>query len=61
VSAVALVDIGALDLAPRKFLGLVDDVPQGVPVVRIFRQRLGVQHELAARGAGVGGDDRERP
>ena len=31
---------------------------QRVPVVRIARQRLGVQHELAAGGAGVGGDDR---
>jgi hypothetical protein len=27
-------------------------------VVRIARQRLGMQHELAARGAVVGGDDR---
>jgi hypothetical protein len=26
-------------------------------VVGIARQRLGVEHELAARSAGVGGDD----
>jgi hypothetical protein len=57
VSAVPLVDIGALDLAPGEFLGLVDDVAQGVPVVRVAGQRLGMQHELTARGAGVGGDD----
>jgi hypothetical protein len=30
VSTVALVDIGALDLAPREFLGLVDDITLGV-------------------------------
>ena len=34
-------------------------VAQGVAVVGIARQGLGVQHELAARGAGVGGDDRD--
>jgi hypothetical protein len=31
---------------------------QGVTVVGIARQCLGLQHELAARGTGVGGDDR---
>jgi hypothetical protein len=30
-----------------------------VPIIRIARQRLGVQHELAARRAGVGGGDRD--
>ena len=58
VAAVSLVDIGALDLAAGEPLGVLDDGAQGVTVVRIARQRLGVQHELAARGAGVGGDDR---
>jgi hypothetical protein len=29
-----------------------------VAVVRIARQRLGMQDELAASGAGIGGDDR---
>jgi hypothetical protein len=57
VSTVPLVDIGALDLAAGEFLGVVDDVPQGVADVWITGQRLGVQHELTARGAGVGGDD----
>jgi hypothetical protein len=28
------------------------------PSYGLARQRLGVQHELAARGTGVGGDDR---
>ena len=28
-----------------------------MPVVRIAGQRLGLQHELAARRAGIGGDD----
>jgi hypothetical protein len=36
---------------------LIDDVAQGVAIVGIARQRLGVQHELTARGAGVVGDD----
>lgn len=35
---------------------MVADVAQGVAVVRIARQRLGM-HELTARGAGIGGDD----
>ena len=29
-----------------------------MPVIRVARQRLGVEHELATGGAGVGGDDR---
>ena len=33
--------------------------PQRMAVIRIARQRLGVQHELAARRAGIGGDDRD--
>ena len=58
VAAVSLVDISALDLAAGEPLGVLDRGPQRVPIIRIARQRLGVQHELAARGAGVGGDDR---
>jgi hypothetical protein len=58
VAAVSLVDIAPLDLAAGEFLGLVDDGPQGVTVVGIAGQSLGMQHELAARRAGVGGDDR---
>src|ERR1700738_5635956 len=58
MTAVTLVDIAALDLAACEFLSLLDDLAQGMPVVWVVRQRLGVQHELAARRAGVGGDDR---
>jgi len=57
VSAVPLIDIGPLDLAAGEFLGLVDDVAQGVAVVWVAGQRSGMQHELTARDAGVGGDD----
>jgi hypothetical protein len=30
-----------------------------VTVIGIARERLGVQHELTARSAGIGGDDRD--
>ena len=55
VAAVSFVDIGTLDLAPGEPFGVLDRGPQRVPIIRIARQRLGVQHELAAGGAGVGG------
>src|ERR1700736_3241839 len=58
MTAVTLVDIAALDLAACEFLSILDDLAQGMPVVWVVRQRLGVQHELAARGAGVGGYNR---
>src|SRR6266481_6024928 len=35
VSAVSLVDIAPFDLAAGEFLGLVEDVPQGVAVIGI--------------------------
>jgi hypothetical protein len=38
-------------------LSVLDRGAQRVPVVRVARQRLGLQHELAARRAGIGGDD----
>ena len=38
VATVPLVDIGPLDLAAGEILGVLDDVPQGVTVVRIARQ-----------------------
>jgi hypothetical protein len=57
--AETLVDIAALDLAAGQPLGILDDLTQGVTVVGIAGQRPGVQHELAAWGAGVGGDDRD--
>ena len=37
VAAVSFVDIGALDLAAGERLGVLDDVPQRVTVVRIAR------------------------
>jgi hypothetical protein len=59
VSAVSLVDIGPLDLASGEALGVLEGGRQSVAVVGIARQCLGLQHELAARGTGVGGDDRD--
>jgi hypothetical protein len=57
VTAIALVDIGPLDRAAGRLLGGFDDVAERVAVIWVARQRPGVQHELAARCAGVGGDD----
>jgi hypothetical protein len=59
VPAIALVDIATLDLAAGELLGILGDLTQGISVVWVAGQRLGVQHELAARGAGVGGADRD--
>jgi hypothetical protein len=58
VAAITLVDIGTLDGAAGQLLGRIDDAAERVSVIRIAGQRLGVEHELAARGAGIGGDDR---
>src|SRR5215475_6427650 len=58
VAAISLVDIGALDLTSGEPFGGFDDGAERVAIVGVSRQRLGVQHELTARGAGVGGDDR---
>ena len=57
MAAVPLVDIGPLDRTARECLGAVDDVPQGVTVVRVIGQRLGVQHEQATGSPAVVGDD----
>src|SRR4029079_337803 len=57
VAAVALVDIGALDLTAGKPFGVRDDGCQGVAVVGVSRESLGMQHELAARRTGIGADD----
>ena len=59
VTAVSLVDVDPFDLSSGAALGVLDSGPQGVPVVGIARQCGSVQHELAARGTGVGGDDRD--
>ena len=42
VTAVSLIDIGALDLAPGDPLRLLDRGTQGVAVVGVARQRLGI-------------------
>jgi len=48
VAAVSLVDIGTLDLAAGEPFGVLDSRAQRVSIIRIARERLGVQHELAA-------------
>jgi len=59
VSAISFVDIGALDRAAGERLGLgaLDDVAQGVTVIRAARQCFGVQHEQATWRLAVIGDD----
>src|SRR5438045_4175100 len=57
VAAVSLVDIGPLDRTAGECLGAVDDVPQGVTVVRVIGQRPGVQHEQATGSPAIVGDD----
>jgi hypothetical protein len=52
VAAIALVDIGALDRAAGELLGGIDDDRERVAVIGVVRQRLGMEHELAARSAG---------
>ena len=58
MAAISLIDVDALDHAAGELLGVVDDRPERVAVVGVARERFGVQHELPARGAGVGGNDR---
>src|SRR5437016_5646973 len=57
VAAVSLVDIDTLDLAAGEPLSGFDDGAQRVAIIRIAGQRPGVQHELATRCPGIGGDD----
>src|SRR6201993_4986333 len=57
MAAVALVNIGAFDLTARELLGALDDGCQGMSVVGVSRERLGMQYELAAGRAGIGADD----
>ncbi len=59
VADIALVDIGPLDLDTGERLGFGDDGPQGVAVIRPAVNGLGMEHELAAGRAGVGGGDRD--
>ena len=58
MAAVSLTNVSTLDLAAGELFGSGDDGAERVAVVRIVRQRLGMQDELAASGAGIGGDDR---
>src|SRR5690349_24286080 len=58
VAAVALVDIGALDLTTCEPFGILDNGSQGVAVVGTARECLGMQHELATGRTGIGADDR---
>jgi hypothetical protein len=55
--AVTFVDVAALNRAACEFLSILDDLAQSVTVIGIAGQSPGMQHELPARGAGVGGDD----
>ena len=55
VAAVPLVDIGPLDRTAGECLGTVNDVPQGVTVVRVVGQRPGVQHEQATGSPAIVG------
>src|ERR1700674_4747475 len=57
MAAVPLVDIGPLDRTAGECLGAVNDVPQGVAVVRVIGERPGVQHEQATGSPAVVGDD----
>ncbi len=59
VSAITLVHIGPFNLAPGERFGLLDDLFQGVTVVGVSGQRLGVEDELAALSPCVGGGERE--
>jgi hypothetical protein len=55
VAAVFIVDIGALNPVLGESLGVLERGPHGVPIIWIARQRLGVEHKLSTRVAGVGG------
>ena len=59
MALVALVDVGAFDLAAGEGLGFRDHLPQGMAVVGVSGQRLGVEDELAALAALVGGGQRD--
>ena len=59
VAAVALVDVDAPNLDAGQLLHLGDNGAEGVAVVGIAVQRLGVEHELATLGLGHGCGDRD--
>ena len=57
VLAIALVDMDAADFEAGQFLHLGDNRAEGVTVIGVAVQRLGVEHELAALGLGNGRGD----
>jgi hypothetical protein len=62
VSGIALgaLKVATAEMAVRaagELLDGIDDDSERV-VIRVARQRLGMEHELAARGASIGGNDR---
>lgn len=48
VALIALVDVDAADLGPGQGLGFLQHVGQGVAVIGLAGQGLGMDHELAA-------------
>jgi hypothetical protein len=50
--------MGALDPAAGTLLRFLDDDSQRMPIVWVAGERLGMQDQLPAGRAGVGGDDR---
>lgn len=57
-AAASLIGMGALDPAAGKLLRFLDDDSQRMPIVWVAGERLGMQDQLPAGRAGVGGDDR---
>src|SRR5580704_7742441 len=52
VTAIAIVAVDAADLNTREPFEVGDDRTEGVAVIGVAVQRLGVQHELSALGRG---------
>ena len=59
VTDIALVHIDPLDLPLGQGLGLFQDFRQGVAVIGVSRQGLGMQDELAALTTPIGRDQRD--
>ena len=57
MAPVALIHIGPFDFPPGQRLGLFDHLLQGVAVIGIAGQGLGMEDELAALAALVGGGE----
>ena len=58
VASVSLVDVHPLDLAPCEGLGFLDHGPERVAIIWVAVESLGMEHELAALAAPIGGRDR---